>query len=125
MDISRSSIRAVSAAFIASVVMGCGDAGDVRERPEGAEGAQKSALLDEEVVKEMRAPDTIGRIIYEPPADLSLASAQLRRPDLVKPDTAQRGRATGPVPRRDTTAGDATADTSGGAARPQPRPRTP
>jgi hypothetical protein len=125
VDSSRSSIRVVSVALIASVVLGCGDAGDVRELPDGAEGAQRSALLDQEVVKEMRSPDTIGRIIYEPPADLSLASAQLRRPDLVKPDTTRRGRATGPTPRRDTTGGDATADTSGGAARPQPRPRTP
>lgn len=43
-----------------------------------------SMLADSAIVASLTMPDTIGRIIYEPPADLSMASAMTKRPDLFK-----------------------------------------
>ena len=79
-----------------------------------------AALADEDVVKAMRTPDTIGRIVYDPPVDLSYANAQRMRPDLVRPDTVPRrdtSAAARPASARGQTGGDASRDTSGGAAR--------
>lgn len=75
-------------------------------------------LGDRQVVAPLATPKVQGRIIYEPPEDLSLANAIRMRPDLVRGDTTRRD-TSGLRTRRDTTAGDATADTSGGAARPK------
>jgi hypothetical protein len=50
---------------------------DVRE---GASGM----LADSTVLQAMRSADTVGRIIYEPAPDLSLASARQRRPDIFR-----------------------------------------
>ena len=80
----------------------------------------KLTLGDSQVVLALRAPQVAGRIIYDPPVDLSLSNAMRTRPDLVRPDTTRRD--TRATTRRDTTGGDATADTSGGAARPRRRP---
>ena len=78
----------------------------------------KLTLADSQVVTALRAPKDSGRIIYHAPVDLSLASAMRTRPDLVRGDTTRRDTSrTATTTRRDTTGGDATADTSGGAAR--------
>lgn len=56
----------------------CGDDDvDVRERASGM-------LADTAVLQAMRSADTVGRIIYEPAPDLSLASARQRRPDIFR-----------------------------------------
>ena len=83
----------------------CGDDDvDVRE---GERTTPSGMLADEEVIKQMRSSDSGGRIIYAPPPDLSLSSAQQRRPDIFRApgapaapprpaprDTATRERAT-------------------------------
>ena len=88
----------------------------------------KLTLGDSQVVVALRSPKQVGRIIYEAPTDLSLANAMRTRPDLFPSDTTRRATtgamgATARTPAaRDSTGGDATADTSGGAARPRRRP---
>ena len=79
-----------------------------------------TSISDEGVLKELRTPDTAGRIVYDPPVDLSYANAQRMRPDLVRPDTIRRrdtSAAARPASARGQTGGDASRDTSGGAAR--------
>ena len=80
----------------------------------------KLTLVDSQVVAALRSPKQVGRIIYEAPEDLSLANAQRTRRDLFPSDTARVNPSPGTV-RRDSTGGDATADTSGGAAKARPR----
>ena len=63
----------------ALVLAACGD-NDVDIR-EGASGM----LADSAVLASMRSVDTAGRIIYDPPPDLSLTSAQQRRPEIFRP----------------------------------------
>lgn len=53
---------------------------DVRERASGM-------LADSAVLAAMRSVDTAGRIIYDAPPDLSLTSAQQRRPEIFRPPT--------------------------------------
>jgi len=92
------------------------DRTDVRET--SADERRRAGMLvlaDSSVLDPLMAPRGPGRVIYDPPVDLSLANAQRTRPDLVRPDTTRRD--TSSATRRDTTGGDATADTSGGAAR--------
>lgn len=88
---------ATLAVFTLGVVSACGDDDDVDIR-EGERTTPSGMLADEEVVKQMRSTDSGGRLIYAPPADLSLTSAQQRRPDLFRaPGTpATPGR---PAPR--------------------------
>lgn len=113
--------RTVIAALIlaaGSALGACGrnERADVKETT--TDEQRRAGMLvfaDSAVLKAMRSPAAPGRIIYDKPTDLSIANAQRTRPDLVKPDTTRRD--TSSVARRDTTAGDATADTSGGAAR--------
>ncbi len=82
------------AAFTVLVLASCGDDDvDVREGPSGM-------LADSAVLQAMRSVDTVGRIIYEPAPDLSLASAQQRRPDIFRPPTPAK-----PVAQKDTTQG--------------------
>jgi hypothetical protein len=69
---------------------------------------------DSQVVAALKGPQGPGHIIYDPPTDLSLANAMRTRPDMFRPDTARTGTRRD---SRDSTGGDATADTSGGAAR--------
>ena len=60
-------------------LLACGeDEVDVRE---GASGM----LADSAVLAAMRSVDTAGRVVYDPPPDLSLANAQKRRPELFRP----------------------------------------
>ena len=76
MKLSR--IAGLSIAAVLALVA-CGeDEVDVRE---GASGM----LADSAVLAAMRSVDTAGRIVYDPPADLSLANAQKRRPEIFRP----------------------------------------
>ena len=76
----------------------------------------KLTPADSQVVMALRDSTTTGRIIYDPPVDLSLANARRTRRDLFPGDTTLRDTSRAST-TRDTTGGDATADTSGGAAR--------
>jgi hypothetical protein len=119
MSVQRSITTVIALALASALGIACGGnggAGGVRET--GNEEQRQAAALalgDQAVVEAMKAPQVPGRIIYDPPTDLSLANAMRTRPDLVRGDTARRD-ASGAT-RRDTTGGDATVDTSGGAAR--------
>ena len=99
---------------------GCGgsdEAGGIRRSdPDDQPQSGMLALGDTSVVEALKAPRVPGRIIYDPPTDLSHANAMRTRPDLVRGDTTRRDTSRTAV-RRDSTGGDATADTSGGAAR--------
>lgn len=99
---------------------GCRDRGEnVDIRTMDADELARSGKLvraDSEVLASMRDPAAPGRIIYDPPTDLSVANARRTRRDLFPGDTTRRD-TTRTATRRDTTAGDATADTSGGSAR--------
>ncbi len=121
MGVQRSTIVAAVIALITASAAACGgDEGRIREQDEDqGRRAGTSLLADKNVVDALKAPQTPGRIIYDPPTDLSYANAQRTRPDLVRPDTSRRGDTSKVTVRRDTTAGDAAMDTSGGAARPR------
>ena len=79
----------------------------------------KLVLADRQVVSALLTPKLPGRIIDDKPVE-SLANAMRTRPDLVKADTS-RVNPSRPTARRDTTGGDATADTSGGAVKRRPK----
>ena len=119
MRVRHSIITAIALAVVSSSGIACDGndgAGGVRETDADDQRRTGSlALSDAEVVEAMKAPQAPGRIIYDPPTDLSLTNAMRTRPDLVRGDTTRRD--TSSAVRRDSTAGDATADTSGGAAR--------
>jgi hypothetical protein len=66
---------------------------DVREGPSGM-------LADSTVLQAMRSTDSLGRIIYDPAPDLSLTSAQQRRPEIFRPPSAPAAR---PAAPKDTT----------------------
>jgi hypothetical protein len=57
-------------------------------RPNESEVARhrqaRDSLLTTEVVKALVTPTSTGRLIYEPPVDLSYDSLRLKRPDLVR-----------------------------------------
>lgn len=119
MSVQRTAAAACALAALSALGTGCdrGETGGVRVPDEDARRqAGMLALADRQVLDAMQAPRVPGRIIYDPPTDLSLANARRTRPDLVRPDTTRRDTTS---VRRDTTAGDAAADTSGGAARPR------
>lgn len=111
---------AIAVALTSALGIACGGndrAGGVRETDDDEQRrAGMLALGDSQVVAALKAPEVPGRIIYDPPTDLSLANARRTRPDLVGGDTTRPDSAR-PSVRRDSTGGDATADTSGGAAR--------
>lgn len=89
MRLSRIAALAVVVCAFAS----CGeDDVDVSERP-------SEMLADSAVLAAMRSSDTLGRVIYDPAPDLSLASAQQRRPEIFRPPTATAAK---PATPRDT-----------------------
>ena len=107
-------ILVVLAATVAASACGRRDerAGGVRVPSEAQlvkEG--RAELGDPLVVAPLRTPPAPGRIIYDPPADLSYASLERTRPDLLRslrPDTIRTpGVAGSPSATRDTTGGDA------------------
>jgi len=83
MSVARSAATSAAIVLLAAAVACRDDDVGVREQTAG-DSLRAAALADEAVLKEMRSSDTAGRIIYDPPPDLSLASAQSRRPDIFK-----------------------------------------
>lgn len=74
---------------LAGLVMGaCGD-DDAGMR----EGPASGMLADSAVLAQMRDTGTVNRIIYDPAPDLSLSSAQQRRPEIFRPPAATPARA--------------------------------
>lgn len=71
----------------------------------------RASLSDPEVVEPLVSPKAPGRIIYDPPPDLSYASLEMHRPELLRsfdPAAADSARRVGLAsPQRDTTGGDA------------------
>ena len=63
------------------------------------EGGGSEMLTDSAVLAAMRDTGTVNRILYDPAPDLSLSSAQQRRPDIFRPPAPATTR---PAPR-DTT----------------------
>jgi hypothetical protein len=88
-------------AVLALGLAACGDddQAGIRDR------ASSGILADSAVLAQMRDTVTVNRIIYDPAPDLSLASAQQRRPDIFRPPTAPATRA---AARDTTTAEDRT-----------------
>ncbi|MGI9075787.1 MAG: hypothetical protein ACR2G6_00485 [Gemmatimonadaceae bacterium] len=108
-------MMAVLAAFTLAVAGACGSADDADSREQAAStGGTKLATMGEDVLKMMAEPKVPGRIIYDAPTDLSYASAQLRRPDLVRADTARRS---GQAAPKDTTRGEEAAKPGTGGSR--------
>ena len=97
------------AVFTLGVTAACGKDDDVDIR-ESERTTPSGMLADEEVVKQMRSNDSGNRIIYAPPPDLSLSSAQQRRPDIFRAPGAPATPAR-PAPRDTTTSEGATART--------------
>lgn len=74
------SVSRIGAFLVAlTVPLGCG--GDDLNRPR----TESSLLADSAIVASMKTPKTTGRIIYEPPVDLSITNARATRTDLFKP----------------------------------------
>jgi hypothetical protein len=74
-------LRATCCVLTAVLVVGaCGDDDEAGIR-EGASGM----LADSAVLAAMRDTGSVNRIIYDPAPDLSLASAQQRRPEIFRP----------------------------------------
>jgi hypothetical protein len=91
MRLSRIAALAIAAVF---ALASCKDDDvDIREGPTGM-------LADSTVLQAMRSTDSLGRIIYAPAPDLSLASAQQRRPDIFRPPAPAAKPAAAP---KDTT----------------------
>jgi uncharacterized lipoprotein len=44
----------------------------------------RDSLLSAEVVKALQPPASVGRLIYEPPADLSYDTLRVKRPELAR-----------------------------------------
>jgi len=72
------------------VVGACGDDDEAGIR----ESRSSGMLADSAVLAAMRDTGTVNRIIYDPAPDLSLTSAQQRRPEIFRPP------APAPVPAR-------------------------
>jgi hypothetical protein len=100
---------ATLAVLTTGVVSACGGDGDGGIR-HGKRTTPTGMLADEGVVEQMRSTDSGGRIVYAPPPDLSLSSAQLRRPDLFRAPGAAAAPAR-PAPRETTTTEGATGRT--------------
>jgi hypothetical protein len=101
---------ATLAVLTVGVVSACGGNDDDGIR-QGKRTTPTGMLADEDVLAQMRSTDSGGRIVYAPPPDLSLSSAELRRPDLFRAPgapAAPAAAAARPAPRDTTTAEGAT-----------------
>ena len=122
ITVARTAVLSIALALATGACRDEVDDGSIQVPSDNQRLKQEMATMaGQDVVTALGMPDSIpGRIVYDPPPDLSYASAQRMRPDIVGRDTAaQRGAAARARSStvRDTTAGDASADTSGGAAR--------
>ena len=101
----RLRVMALAVLTLGAVVASCGD--DDVDIEEGERATPSGMLADEEVLKQMRSTDSGGRVVYDPPPDLSLASAQQRRPDIFRAPGAPAAPAR-PAQRDTTRTGGAT-----------------
>lgn len=56
--------------------------GEERARQAARFEQGRDSLMSAEVVKSLQTPPTVGRLIYDTPADLSYDSLRVKRPDL-------------------------------------------
>ena len=90
--------RTVSSTLVALAMIACGDdEAGIREGPGSA------MLADSAVLAQMRDTGTVNRLVYDPAPDLSLSSAQQRRPEIFRPPAPAGGQ----PPARDTARGAA------------------
>jgi hypothetical protein len=96
--------RTASSALIALAMAACGD-----DEAGIREGPASGLLADSAVLAQMRDTGRVNRLLYDPAPDLSLSSAQQRRPEIFRPpapasgppaakDTARRAARTGSQP---------------------------
>jgi hypothetical protein len=73
--------RLVPTLIVTISFVGCGDDDEAGMR----EGPNSGLLADSAVLAQMRDTGRVNRLIYDPAPDLSLTSAQQRRPDIFRP----------------------------------------
>ena len=74
-------IRRVSLILVA---VACTSRESERTRQAAEWRQDRDSVLTSEVVQSLRSATSIGRLIYERPADLSYDSLRVKRPDLVR-----------------------------------------
>ena len=84
-------LRTTCCVLTAVLIVGACGGDDEAGIREGASGM----LADSAVLAAMRDTGRVNRIIYDPAPDLSLTSAQQRRPDIFKPPAAAPARGQG------------------------------
>lgn len=67
--------------LLALFAMAC-SSGEERARQAADVRQARDSLLSADVVKSLQTPPSVGRLIYERPADLSYDSLRVKRPDL-------------------------------------------
>jgi hypothetical protein len=82
-------------ALVAAALSSCGD-----DEAGIREGSPSGMLADSAVLAAMRDTVTVNRIIYDAAPDLSLSSAQQRRPDIFRPPATASPRDTTTARRR-------------------------
>jgi uncharacterized lipoprotein len=75
--------------LLIAVVAGCSSR-EERTRQAAEFRQARDSLLSAPVVKALHPPASAGRLIYEPPADLSYDSLLVKRPELVSPSDRRR-----------------------------------
>lgn len=118
MGVERRMIVAMMVVLATATTSACGrdEDGSIRE-PSAAASDTKVAAMDEDVLKAMAEPKVPGRTIYDAPQDLSYASARLKRPDLVRPDTSKKSDPARAAAPKDTARGEEAAKPGTGGAR--------
>lgn len=69
--------------LLIAVAAAC-SSGEERARQATAFRQARDSLLSAEVVRALQSPATVGRLIYERPADLSYDSLLVKRPELAR-----------------------------------------
>ena len=84
-------MRSWTAVIAMAMLASCGGDDEAGMR----EGGGSAMLADSAVLAAMRDTGTVNRIIYDPAPDLSLSSAQQRRPDIFRPPAPAPARSQG------------------------------
>ncbi len=80
-------LRTAASALVALAMIACGD-----DEAGMREGPGSAMLADSAVLAQMRDTGRVNRLIYDPAPDLSLSSAQQRRPEIFRPPAAAPAR---------------------------------
>lgn len=102
-DRLRLALPAPALMLVAAVAAACSAGPEQRARGAAARAEIHAPVRTTEIVQDLRTtPDEPGRLIYEPPVDLSYANLRRTRPDLLRLDSTSRvpSRTSGPL---DTT----------------------